>query len=194
MVLWLRNNWVPWLPSAAGETRRVFTQPSQCPQRTQLSVTWQTAGSGGAVSLALRLGASSDVKASSTLGMLPTLSPSSGGVGVGSFTKWDPTGGFKKKKNNAASSRTLPERNTKFFGHPGLVQIGFRLCHPLPQQTTAVFPVRRHFLAGQPDRRAGGGAGSARPPGKPRAQSVPRGQSSPPAPWGLQPAPGSRLP
>lgn len=50
------------------------------------------------MSLALRLGASSDVKASSTLGMLPTLSPSSGGVGVGSFTKWDPTGGFKKKK------------------------------------------------------------------------------------------------
>ena len=98
LALWLSNNWVPWLPSAAGETRRVFTQRSQCPQRTQLSVTWQTAGSGGAVSWALRLGTSSDVKVSSTVGMLPTLSPSSGGVGAGSFTNWDPTGGLKKKK------------------------------------------------------------------------------------------------
>ena len=39
------------------------------------------------------------------------------------------------------------------------MQIGFRLCHPLPQQTAAVFPVRRHFLAGQRDQRAGGSAG-----------------------------------
>ena len=53
------------------------------------------------------------------------------------------------------------------------MQIGFRLCHPLPQQTAAVFPVRRHFLAGQRDQRAGGGAGSASQPGKPRAQSDP---------------------
>ena len=127
------------------------------------------------MSWALRLGASSDVKASTTVGMLPTLSPSSGGVGVGSYTNWDPNSGLKKKtkKKNAASSGTLLETNTKFFGHPGLVQIGFRLCHPLPQQTAAVFPVRRHFLAGQPDQPACGGAGSASQPGKPRAQSAP---------------------
>ena len=49
------------------------------------------------MSWALRLGTSSDVKVSSTVGMLPTLSPSSGGVGAGSFTNWDPTGGLKKK-------------------------------------------------------------------------------------------------
>ena len=50
------------------------------------------------MSWALRLGASSDVNASATVGMLPTLTPSSGGVGVGSYTNWDPNSGLKKKK------------------------------------------------------------------------------------------------
>ncbi|XP_045020422.1 uncharacterized protein LOC123465423 [Bubalus bubalis] len=57
--------------------------------------------------------------------------------------------------------------------HAGALPTRLRLCHPLPQQTAAVFPVRRHFLAGQRDQRAGGSAGSASQPGKPRAQSDP---------------------
>ena len=79
---------------------------------------------------ALRLSASSDVKASSTVGMLPTVSPTSGVWGWAHLRTGTQQVALKKKKN-AGSSGTLSERNTKFFGHPGLVQIDFRLCHPL---------------------------------------------------------------
>ena len=112
LALWLSTNWVPWLPSAAGETRRLFTQRPQCPQRTRLSVTWQTAGSGGAVPWALRLSASSDVKASSTVGMLPTLSPSSGVLGWPHLRTGTQQVALKKKEKKKKTKTLVPAEHS----------------------------------------------------------------------------------
>lgn len=69
-------------PHPAAGARTVFTQWPQCPQRTRLSVTQQTAGSRGAVSWALLTGSSRDVSASPTkmLPSTPSPPPLPGGV------------------------------------------------------------------------------------------------------------------
>lgn len=58
------------------------------------------------------------------------------------------------------------------------MKIGFRLCHPL-QQTVAILTVKRHFLAGNPDRQAAGQQQQHRavPAGgrKPRGSFGPKG-------------------
>lgn len=98
-----------------------------------------------------------------------------------------------------------PPKRIQSFLSPGARRIGFRFGHPL-QQTAAVFPVRRHFLAGKPDRQAAAAAqgstsrpgseglrppqeGSAAPASRgprrgirpPRRATSPKGQSPPPA-------------
>lgn len=165
----------------------MFTQWPECPRRTQLSVTQQTAGSRGAASWALRTGSSSDMSASPRK-MLPSTPNTPPGGGVCSLRSWDLTGGFFQ----TLVQREHPPRRTQSFLSPGARRIGFRLDHPR-QQTAAVFPVRRHFLAGKPDRQ-GRRRRRAVPAAREATASVrPRGAvQRPPAHPGPQPPLGAR--